>query len=152
MTDHRSTSGLPVRRGRVVDRGAIHGVLVDIDPTSDDEALTVVHAALDDPPDGQRVVFGYDVVPAGLGAWIGDRRVQVQLWPALLDGDGDVHDLEGIGRLRIDFDPVKDRELLADLAVRGRLLVAGPDIGPVPLVVDLDPALVEAVTATVAPT
>jgi hypothetical protein len=149
VTDHRSTSGLPVRRGRVADRGPIQGVLVDIDPTIDDEALEVVHTALEEPPSGHRVVFGYDVVAVGLGAWVGDRRVQVQLWPALVDEDGEVIDIDGLGRLRIDFDPAADRALLDDLADRGRLIVAGPDIGPVPLVVDLDTTLVAEVVASV---
>lgn len=152
MSDRRPTSGLPVRRGRIVERGAIRGVLVDIDPTVDDEALAVVHTALAEPPAGHRVVFGYDVVAAGLGAWVGDRTVQVQLWPAHLDverDDGAVTDVDGVGRLRIDFHPVEHRALLDDLIAQGRLLVAGPDIGPVPLVVDLDRDLVARVLASV---
>lgn len=148
MTRRGGGPGLAVRRGRVVERGAVAGVLVDVDPSADDEALAVVHAALEEPPEGRRVVWGYDVVVTGLGAWIGDRRVQVQLWPALVDADGTVTDDVSPGRLRIDFDLIRHRELLGDLSERGRLLVAGTDIGPVPIVVDLDPDLVaEAVRA-----
>ena len=44
--------------------------------------------------------------------------------------------------LWIDLDPIADRTALDDLIRVGRLIVAGPDSGPVPLVVDVDPDLV----------
>lgn len=143
MSERPSGPGLAVRRGRVIDRGALRGVIVDVDASADDEALAVVHGALAEPPDGHRYGWGYDVVVTGLGAWIGDRGVQVQLWPVLVDASGAVGDA-ATGTLRIDLDPVRDGAILDDLRERGRLLVAGPDIGPVPIVVDLDPALVTA--------
>ena len=147
MSGRRAGPGLPVRRGRVVDRGAVRGVIVDVDPSADEASLAVVHAAFEAPPDGHRIVWGYDVVVTGLGAWIGDRGVQVQLWPALVDEHGAIDDERSPGTLRIDLDPTRDRALLDDLAERGRLLVAGADIGPVPIVVDLDPDLVAAALA-----
>lgn len=149
--------GLPVRRSRLVDTGRLHGVVVEIDATADESALAVLQAPLHDPPPGHRVVFGYDLAAAGLGAWIGDRWVRLRVWPALVDGDGTVvddhHDDPDADLLTVVFDPDRDATALADLARVGRLIIAGPDAGPVPLVVDVDRDWVTEVVAEVtAPT
>lgn len=148
---------LPVRRSYLVDTTRLTGVVVEIDPTREPAALAVLQAGLHEPPEGTRLVFGYAVAVAGLGAWVGDRRVRVSIWPALVDGAGAIHDPDRADDnagteedlLVIDFDPVADRAALDDLARVGRLIVAGPDAGPVPLVVDLDRALLADVLAAV---
>jgi hypothetical protein len=142
---------LPVRRSRLVRTERLTGVVVDVDATREPAALAVLQAGLHERPEGVRLGFGYDVALAGLGAWIGDRRVRVTIWPVLVDDDGildeaDPHDPDA-DLLVIDFDLVADRTALDDLARVGRLVVAGPDAGPVPLVVDLDPELVAEVLA-----
>lgn len=147
---------LAVRRSYVVDTDRLTGLVVEVDPTSEPAALAVLQAGLHEPPDGRRLVFGYDVATCGLGAWVDDRGVRVTIWPALVDADGRIADHvnpddgsdddcatpAGADVLIIDFDLVADRVALDHLARLGRLIVAAPDAGPVPLVVDLDLALV----------
>jgi hypothetical protein len=140
---------LPARRCRLIDTDALTAVVVEIDATREPHALAVLQAGLHDPPAGHRLVFGYDVVAAGLGAWVGDRRVRISIWPALLDEQGTVTEAVAVGGgwteddvVTIDIDPTRHGDALADLVRVGRLVVAGPDAGPLPLVVDLDRDLV----------
>lgn len=147
---------LPVRRATVVETDRLAGVVVDIDATEDPQSLAVVQAQLHELPEGSRLGYGYDVTVAGLGAWVGDRRVRIALWPAVVDSDGEVHaedpDDPEADVLVLDVDPIEHREALDALARLGRLLVAGPEGGPVPLVVDLDPGLVaDAIERATAP-
>lgn len=147
MTPFLPGSGaLPVRRSRLVDTDQLTAVVVEVDPTQDPRALAVLQAGLHEPPDGQRLIYGYRVHAAGLGAWVKDRRLRVTIWPALVDAAGEVFtaDLDDpdADLLVIDFDAEKDRVALDQLVRIGRLIVAGPDAGPVPLVVDLDRDLV----------
>ncbi|MGI8754260.1 MAG: hypothetical protein ACR2MB_00010 [Acidimicrobiales bacterium] len=140
--DFASSVGLPVRRSYEVDTERLSAVVVEVDATEDERALAVLQASLHEAADGYRLVYGYDVATVGLGAWVGDRRVRLTVWPALVDGDGDIAaqdpDDPHADVLAIDFDPVVDADALAVLARRGRLLVAGPESGPVPLVLDID--------------
>ena len=133
---------LPVRRSYLVETDRLTGVVVEVDPSREPTALAVLQAGLHEQPEGHRLVFGWDVTTAGLGAWVGDQRVRIQVWPALVDAAGTVieddHDHPDADVLWIDFDPIADRTALDDLVRVGRLIVAGPDAGPVPLVVDLD--------------
>jgi len=150
---------LPVRRSYLVDTARLTGLVVEVDPTHEPGALAVLQAGLHETPEGARLVFGYDVTSVGLGAWVGDRGVRVTIWPALVDADGMVVDDRSrdddsaepdadLDVLVIDFDLAADRRALDHLVRVGRLIVAAPDAGPVPLVVDIDPALVaEALTA-----
>jgi hypothetical protein len=144
---------LPVRRARRVTTDRLDGVVVDIDPTEDDRALAVLQAGLHDQAPGHRLVFGYEVVAAGLGGWVGDRVVRVRVWPALVDASGavieDRHDDPDGDVLALDFDPTTTGTALAALVETGRLFVAGPDIGPTPLVLDLDRDLIADVVAEV---
>ncbi len=150
MTDPVPGAGaLPARRCHLVDTAALTAVVVEIDATREPHALAVLQAGLHEPPAGHRLVFGYDVVAAGLGAWVGDRRVRISIWPALVDEDGTVAEAVDVGGgwtdddvVTIDIDPTRHGDALADLARVGRLVVAGPDAGPLPLVVDLDRDLV----------
>jgi hypothetical protein len=145
----RSDPGLPVRRSYPVDSTSLTGVVVEVDATEDEPALAVLQAGLHEPPEGRRLVFGYDVTTTGLGAWVGDQRVRLRVWPALVDGEGDITaddpDDPDADVLVIDFDPVADGEALAGIARTGRLFVAGPEAGPVPLVLDVDRDLVAGV-------
>lgn len=133
---------LPVRRARVVDTDRLHGVVAEVDATEDPVALAVLQASLHELPEGCRLVYGYDVEVSGLGAWVGDRRLLVRIWPALLHPDGEVTADDprdaGADVLVLAFDPVAHGPELAALRELGRLFVAGPEAGPVPLVVDLD--------------
>lgn len=154
MSSQRPGSGaLPVRRSRTVETTALRAVVVEIDPTQDPAALTVLQAQLHEPPDGQQLVFGYDVMAAGLGAWVGDRQVRISIWPALVDDQGTISaadpDESERDLLVIDIDPVAHRAALDDLARLGRLVIAAPDAGPVPLVVDVDTDLVASVLRVV---
>lgn len=146
---------LPVRRSYLVDTPRLTGLVVEVDPTQDPGALAVLQAGLHETPEGARLGFGYDVTSTGLGAWVGDRGVRVTIWPALVEADGTVvddqsrHEGPRAGHadsevLVIDLDLVADRSAIDHLVRVGRLIVAAPDAGPVPLVVDLDPALVAA--------
>ena len=138
-------------RVRIVATEALHGVVVEVDATEDEAALAVLQAGLHDLPDGQRLIHGYDVAAAGLGAWIGDRRVRIRIWPALIDEAGEITADDpsdpDADVLVLDLDPAAHREELAFLADSGRLFVAGPEAGPTPLVVDLDRDLVREVLA-----
>jgi len=142
---------LPARRAYVVDTDQLAGVVVEIDATEDPQALAVLQAGLHELPEGTRLIHGYDVATAGLGAWVGDRRVRVSIWPALIDADGEItaDDPEDptADVLVIDLDPLEHGTELEELVRLGRLIVAGPESGPVPLVVDLDRDLVRAVLA-----
>lgn len=153
MTALPGSAVLAVRRGRRVRTASLDAVVVDVDPTTDERALAVLQAPLVPRDDGGRIVYGYDVAPAGLGAWVGDRRLRIRLWPAVVDAAGEVveddHEAPGADVLALDVDPAGQRDLLDGLIDCGRLVVAAPDAGPVPLVVDLDPELVRAVLAEV---
>ncbi|QXC62455.1 hypothetical protein KSP35_06550 [Aquihabitans sp. G128] len=143
MTDPVPGAGaLPVRRSYLVDTDRLTAVVVEVDPSREPAALAVLQAGLHEAPEGHRLVFGWDVTTAGLGAWVGDQRVRVKVWPALVDDAGTVTeddpDDPEADVLWVDFDPIADRTALDDLVRVGRLVVAGPDAGPVPLVVDLD--------------
>ncbi len=133
---------LPVGRATVVETDRLAGVVVDIDATEDPQALAVVQAQLHELPDGSRLGYGYDVTVTGLGAWVGDRRVRISIWPAVVDAEGAVHAEDPTDPdadvLVLDLDPRVHGDELRALVRLGRLLVAGPEGGPVPLVVDLD--------------
>jgi hypothetical protein len=140
-------AALPVRRSRIVETPDGRGALViEVDATGDPEALAVLQASLHEVPDGCRVVYGYDLVVIGLGAWVGDRRIRLRVWPALLDDAGEVTaddpDAPGADLLEIDLDPSVDADALEALAATNRVLIAGPETGPTPVLVDLDPDLV----------
>lgn len=142
---------LPVRRSYEVDTAALQGVVVEVDATEAPNALAVLQAGLHELPEGRRLIHGYDLAPHGLGAWVGDRRVRLRIWPALLGPDGDIEaddpDEPDADVLVIDFDPAVDAAALAGLARVGRLFVAGPESGPTPLVLDVDTDLVAEVLA-----
>lgn len=147
---------LPARRARVVEDGAVRGVVVEIDATEDPQALAVLQASLHELPEGAQLIHGYRIAPAGLAAWVGDRRVRITIWPATIDAQGDIDaedpDDPDADVLIIDVDPLEHGEELLALARLGRLFVAGPEMGPTPLVLDLDRDLVdEVVRSVVAP-
>ena len=150
MTGHGERA-LPVRRAAIVETDRLAGLVVDIDATEDPQALAVVQAGLHELPEGSRLGFAYDVAVVGLGAWVGDRRVRISIWPVVVDAEGDVHaddpDDPDADVLVIDLDPILHGAELDALARLGRLLVAGPEGGPVPLVLDLDRDLVAEVVA-----
>lgn len=153
----RMSAALAVRRSRLVETDALTGVVIEIDPTAEPAALAVLQARLHEPPAGRGLVFGYDIRASGLGAWVGDRGVRLTVWPALVDQYGAVTtgaaddagaDDGAADVLVIDFDPNQDRVALEDLVRVGRLIVAAPDAGPVPLVLDIDQDLLRAVLAS----
>jgi len=133
---------LAVRRATVIETDRLAGVVVDVDATGDPQALAVVQAPLHELPEGHRLGFGYDVEVAGLGAWVGDRRLRISIWPAVVDAEGGVDaadpDDPDADVLVLDVDPNVHGDALDALVRLGRLLIAGPEGGPVPLVVDLD--------------
>lgn len=143
-----STTGsgaLAVRRSYPVDNENLAGVVVEVDATEEPRALAVLQARLHETPAGTRLIFGYDLAPSGLGAWIGDRRMRLRVWPALVHDDGSIEADEPDGSgdatgelLMVDFDPEVDAEALARLSETGRLIIAGPEAGPVPLVLEID--------------
>ncbi|MCB0962756.1 MAG: hypothetical protein KDA98_05530 [Acidimicrobiales bacterium] len=143
----------PLEPGRVrtIATESLHGVVVEVDATEDEGALAVLQAGLHDLPEGQRLIHGYDVAPAGLGAWVGDRRLRIRIWPAVIDEHGEITaeepDHPDSDVLVIDLDPSAHRAELEFLADSGRLFVAGPEAGPTPLVVDLDRDLLREVLA-----
>ena len=144
---------IPVRRSRLVQSDRLTGVVVEIDATGDPAALAVLQAGLHETAPGQRLVFGYDIDVAGLGAWVEDQQVRIRIWPALLDDEGDVvhdHSEGDDAELHVVFHPARDHTALADLARVGRLIVAGPDSGPLPLVLDVDVDLLASVVASLA--
>jgi hypothetical protein len=133
----------------VVDTEQLAAVVVEIDATEDPQALAVLQAGLHEVPEGSTLIHGYNVTTAGLGAWVGDRRVRVSVWPALIDSAGDITAEDpsdpDADVLVIDIDPLEFGAELEELVRLGRLIVAGPESGPVPLVVDLDQDLVREV-------
>lgn len=137
---------LAARRSHVVPAGPRRAAVLEVDATEDPAALAVLQAGLAELPEGARLGYGYDVTVTGLGAWVGDRKVRISLWPALQDADGTITaedpDDPDADVLVIDVDPTAHAEALAVLATDGVLVVAGPEGGPVPLVADLDPSLV----------
>ncbi len=144
---------LPVRRSYLVETDRLTGVVVEVDATQEEGALAVLQAGLHEQPHGVRLGFGYDISVTGLGAWVGDQRLRITLWAVLVDNDGILDETNPSAPdadvLRLDFDPIGDRTSLDHLTRIGRLIVAGPDAGPVPLVVDLDPELVAEALATI---
>ncbi len=152
MTDRLPGSGaLPVRRSYTLERNGVRGVVVEVDATADERGLAVQQAGLHPVAEGDRLGFGYDLSAYGLGAWVGDRKVQLRVWPVIAHPDGTVEedgpDDPEADVLVIHFDPQVDTEALADLADTGRLFIAGPDAGPLPLVLDIDPTWVTEVVA-----
>lgn len=155
MTDPvPGTGALPVRRSYLVDTPALAGVVVEVDATREPSALAVLQAGLHELADGDRLAFGYRITAAGLGAWIGDRRVRITIWPAIVAADGTVTEDDPTDPeadvLVLDLDLRTERAALDDLVRVGRLIVAGPDQGPVPLVVDVDTELLADVLRTAA--
>ena len=142
MTLPPAEGPLPVRRTHPVATGKVSGLVVEIDPTRHLTALAVLQAGLHEQPEGTRLIHGYRLELSGLGAWVGDRRIRLHVWPALIDEAGEItedHPDEGGDELVIEFDPQADAEGLAYLSATGRVIIAAPDAGPVPLVVDIDP-------------
>lgn len=148
MTGHADRA-LSVRRARVVDTEQLAAVVVEIDATEDLQALAVLQAGLHEVPEGSTLIHGYRLATAGLGAWVGDRRVRVSIWPALVDEAGEITaddpDEPDADVLIIDIDPLEFGAELEELVRLGRLIVAGPESGPVPLVIDLDQDLLQEV-------
>lgn len=148
MTGHGDRA-LPARRAYVVDTEQLAALVVEIDATEDPQALAVLQAGLHEVPEGATLIHGYNVTTAGLGAWVGDRRVRVSIWPALIDAAGEITAEDpsdpDADVLVIDIDPLEFGTELERLVALGRLIVAGPESGPVPLVVDLDRDLVREV-------
>lgn len=142
---------LPARRAYVRDDERVRAVVVEVDATEQPEALAVLQAGLHEVPEGTQLIHGYDIATAGLGAWVGDRRVRITIWPALVDAAGDITaddpDDPDADVLVIDVDPLEHGTELQALVAIGRLIVAGPDAGPVPLVIDLDRDLLAEVVA-----
>ncbi len=144
MTQPLPGSGaLPVRRSYPIDRNGVQGVVIEIDATADERGLAVQQAGLHPLAEGDRLGFGYDLSAYGLGAWVADRRVQLRVWPVVAHPDGSIDeddpDHPDSDVLVVHFDPVADADALDGLAETGRLFIAGPDAGPVPLVLDVDP-------------
>ena len=133
----------------MVDTEQLAAVVIEIDATEDPQALAVLQAGLHEVPEGSTLIHGYRITTAGLGAWVGDRRVRVLIWPALVDAAGEISaddpDEPDADVLVIDIDPLEYGAELEALVRLGRLIVAGPESGPVPLVVDLDQDLVREV-------
>jgi len=150
VSDHQA---LPVRRSYEIDTDRLHGVVVEIDATTSPTALAVVQAGLHELPPAQRLVYGYDVAPAGLGAWVGDRVVRLRVWPALVDEDGEVtaddHESDDADVLVVDFRPGADAAAIEGIGRTGRVFIAGPEGGPVPLVLDIDQDLWRSVASEV---
>ena len=145
MTAASPHGGLAVQRARTVDVNGRTVVVVQVDATDHPAALALLQAGLHAQPEGTRLIYGYDVAAVGLGAWVGDRRVRLRVWQALLHDDGSITaddpDDPASDVLAVDFDPVRDRAALDRLVEVGRLLIAGPEMGPTPLVLDVDPEL-----------
>ena len=148
MSGHADRA-LPARRAYVVDTEQLAGVVIEIDATEDPQALAVLQAGLHEVPAGSTLIHGYNVTTAGLGAWVGDRRVRVSVWPAVIDAAGEISADDPADPdadvLVVDLDPLEFGAELEELVRLGRLIIAGPESGPVPLVVDLDRDLVREV-------
>ena len=148
MSGHADRA-LPVRRAYVVDTEQLAALVVEIDATEDPQGLAVLQAGLHEVPEGSTLIHGYNVTTAGLGAWVGDRRVRVSIWPAVIDEAGEIDADDPTDPdadvLVLDIDPLEFGDELESLVRLGRLIVAGPESGPVPLVVDLDQDLVREV-------
>jgi hypothetical protein len=133
---------LPVRRWREVRTEALHGVVLEVDATEDPDMLAVLQAALHELPPEHRLGYGWDLTSVGLGEWVGDRHLRLRIWPAIADETGEVQaddpDHPATDVLVIDLDPVTDAEAIAAIGRVGRILVAGPEAGPTPLVLDVD--------------
>lgn len=142
------SGSLPVRRSYPIDRNGVQGLVVEIDATADERALAVQQAGLHPLAEGDRLGYGYDLSAYGLGAWVGDRRVQLRVWPVIAHPDGTVdeddpdHPESDVLVIHFDPSPDADADALQRLADTGRLFIAGPDAGPVPLVLDVDPGWV----------
>jgi hypothetical protein len=152
MTRH-ADHALPARRARVVRSDQLRAVVVEVDPTEDPSALAVLQAGLHTYAEDQRLVHGYRLSAAGLGAWVGDRRLRVVVWPALVDETGaiteDDPDDPHTDVLVVDIDPSRFGPELDALVELGRLVIAAPDAGPLPLVLDVDRTLVAEVLTSV---
>ena len=148
-----SDLALPARRCYEVDQEQVRGVVVEVDATECEPALAVLQADLQDLPDGVGLVHGYRLTPTGLGAWVGDRRLRLVVWPALLHPDGSIDaedpDAPDADVLVIDIDPREAAGPLAFLLEVGRLFVASPEGGPTPLVLDVDVELLREVLSSV---
>ncbi len=150
------TGALAVRRSHLVDTPQLSGVVLEVDATSNQAALAVLQAGLHEYPPGQHLIHGYEVVPSGLAAWVGDRKVRLRVWLAILHDDDTITEDDpsdpNTDVLVIDLDPVVDGDALSTIAATGRVIIASPDAGPVPLVLDVDRAtvadVVERVTAS----
>lgn len=140
---------LAARRLRRVRTDRLDVIVIDVDPTEDERALAVMQASLHPRVDGGRIVYGYDIGIGGLGQWIGDRTLRLRVWPAVVDVDGiiteDDHEKPGADVLTVLVDPVEHRAMLDELRQLGRLAIAGPESGPVPLLLDLDTDLLGSV-------
>lgn len=145
------SGALPVQRSYAIDRDGVRGVVIEIDATADERGLAVQQAGLHPLAEGDRLGFGYDLAAYGLGAWVADRRARLRVWPVIAQADGtiveDDPDQPDSDVLVIHFDPAADAEALKGLAETGRLFIAGPDAGPVPLVLDVDPGWVTEILA-----
>jgi hypothetical protein len=135
-------AALPVRRWREVHTDALHGVVLEVDATEHPNMLAVLQAALHELPPGHRLGYGWDLASVGLGAWVGDRHLRLRIWPVIADETGEVQaddpDHPDADLLVIDLDPGTDAEAIAAIGRVGRILVAGPEAGPTPLVLDID--------------
>ncbi len=135
-------AALPVRRSREVRTEALHGVVLEVDATEEPNALAVLQAALHELPPDHRLGYGWDLAAVGLGAWVGDRHLRLRIWPVIADETGEVQaddpDHPDTDVLVIHLDPDVDAEAIASIGRVGRILVAGPEAGPTPLVLDID--------------
>lgn len=153
MNPPAGTGALRPRRIRRVETTDLDAIVIDVDATENEAALAVLQAPLHPRERGERIAFGYDLRAAGLGEWVGDRRLRLIVWPVVVDADGRIIEDSGgapdADRLVLDVDPVRFRAELDVLARIGRLLIASPEGGPVPLVLDVDTDLVREVLARV---
>ena len=154
MNDPGPGSGiLTVRRSYAVEVGGRPGLVVEVDATAEPRALAVQQAGLHPLAPGHRLGYGYDLKVWGLGAWVGDQRVQLRVWPVEADEDDQIvaeadPDDDEADVLVVHFDPRADAEALRMLCDTGMLIIAGPDAGPVPLVLAVDRDLAATVVAS----
>jgi hypothetical protein len=129
----------------VLDDPRAPGVVLHVDATVDASALAVLQARLHQAEGGAHIVYGYDLEVVGLAAWVADRRLRLTVWPALLHPDGEITEDDphhpDADLLVIDLDPLEHGAEIAALATTARVLIAGPETGPTPLVLELDPVL-----------